>query len=335
MSIKQIVVRTFGVTFPSASQWHTDQRELMDNLENQIIIAFPNSNNVLVNLTWFGPQFPNDEWSKFTEYCHYVDVDNLFLLASEDPCFFNREQTGQFNEYARHVHLLGHFESPYTFNFFAGVLPKYFKQYAEEELHMQKPLYTFLNYNRKPREHRTKLVRMLDAKGLTKQGIATLGDDRNLGETIEEIGPENQWWPDEYGIPHDIHSLGRMEIWNQHFLTLVSETDYEDFLWTYVTEKTFKPIIGMRPFVINGQAAVYKWLTDRGFRTFNRYWDHINLETCDIHDIHPNICSVIEYLNTQDLTKMYKEMLPDLQYNRQRFFEYAREQQKTMRNLFC
>ena len=47
------------------------------------------------------------------------------------------------------------------------------------------------------------------------------------------------------GITNDIHSFGHNANWNNHFLNIVSETTtYTD---VFITEKTFKPIIGERP----------------------------------------------------------------------------------------
>jgi hypothetical protein len=332
------MLKTIGVIFPKSSQWHKDQIELMQSIGLQIEHKFPDAKNVLINMTWFGQQFENHEYMKFYNYYKSHNIDNLFLLASEDPCFYNRDEThALFKESgSKNLYLLGHFDSePYSFNFHNIVLTKYFYPYTEAQLLMQEPRYIFVNYNRKPRDHRTLLVHMLDDRKLSELGIVTLGDDRSLNETVEDIGIENQWWDEAYGIPHDIHSLGRLNIWQNHFLTVVSETDYEDYLWTFITEKTWKPIIGLRPFLINGQSAVYKWLTDRGFKTFNKYWSHINLETCDIDDIHPNICSVIEFLQTQDLKQIYLDMLPDLRYNRERFYEFSREQEYKMEHIFA
>ena len=176
---------------------------------------------------------------------------------------------------------------------------------------------------------------MLDKRKLSKLGIVTLGNDRNVGETIEEYKEGNWDMPDDFGIPHDIHSLGRPEYWQNHFLNVVGETDFEDHLWTYITEKTYKPIIGLRPFVINGQQAVYKKLRKQGFKTFNHYWPHIDIEHCNIDDIHKNICNLIEWLSSQNLKQMYIDMLPDLRYNKQRFNEFAVEQKHKMENLFA
>jgi len=330
------MLKTIGVTFPQSSQWHKDQIDLMASIGTQIELKFPRANNVLINMTWFGQQFENHEYMKFYNYYKSYNVDNLFLLASEDPCFYNRDDTHSLfaESGAKNLYLLGHFDGEHNFNFHNIVLTKYFHHYTEAQLLMQESRYIFVNYNRKPRDHRTRLVHILDDQKLSELGVVTLGDDRSLNETVEDIGIENQWWDQEHGIPHDIHSLGRLDIWQNHFLTVVSETDYEDDLWTFITEKTWKPIIGLRPFVINGQTAVYKWLTDRGFCTFNKYWSHINLETCDVDDIHPNICNVIKFLQTQDLQQMYLDMLPDLRYNKLRFDELSKEQKIKIGHIF-
>jgi hypothetical protein len=37
---------------------------------------------------------------------------------------------------------------------------------------------------------------------------------------------------------------------------------------------------------------------------------------------------------TQELSQMYQDMLPDLQHNRSRYFEFAKEQQYKINHLF-
>ena len=332
------MLKTLGVTFSQSSQWYETQIELISSIEEQINAQFPNDINLLINMTWFGPQFThNNEYAKFLEYINYQKIDNIFLLASEDPCFFNKEETNQLiiESRASHSFLLGHFDSKHNFNFHSTVLDNCFPKYTELNLLLlEQPRNIFLNYNRKPREHRTKLVNMLDSRNLTQFGMVTLGNDRNLGETIEDYKDGNWGFADDYGIPHDISSLGKLDQWQNHFLTVVSETDFEDTLWTFITEKTFKPIIGLRPFVINGQLEIYRYLRQHGFKTFNHYWPHIDLETCSIDDIHKNICNLIHWLRTQNLNQMYLDMLPDLRYNKLRLKEFSKEQKNKMKNVF-
>ena len=340
-----------GTTFPKSSQWYEDEIYAIETIKPQIDQQFPNQKNLFINTTWFGPQFDNGQYKKFEEICVSQQFDNVFLLAAADPVFLADYQMVEVHKKSGNgnLYLLGHFDSLQDFNFHSIVLPKYFKSYSNEELKMLDVRYTFINYNRKPRTHRSQLVEKLVNAGLDKHGIVTHGIDNTdnkfnkttythsitLKETVEDIGEENQWWPEQFGIPHDIHSLGRLDLWQKHFLTVVSETEGNNDVPTFVSEKTWKPIIGLRPFIINGQRKAYQWLRDRGFRTFNQYWNHIPVET-DAGT--PAVCAtVVEYLcgkSKQDIQEMYQDMLPALIHNRQRFYEFGHEQQRKMENIF-
>ena len=340
-----------GTTFPPSSQWHEDEIALIEDVKKQIKGIFFYGNNLLINTTWFGPQFDNGEYTKFLDLCSKKRYDNVFLLASVDPVFLadhEIEKVRQLSGDSR-LHLLGNFDSAYNFNFFSMVLPKYFKKYNIEDIKMKSAKYPFINYNRKPREHRHSLVKKLISRGVDKKGIVTLGKDDGdhkflsdpsdisitLNETIEEIGEQNQWWPDSHGIPHDIHSLGRLEIWQNHFLNIVGESEYDNACHTFVSEKTWKPIIGLRPFIINGQTKIYKWLRARGFRTFNQHWNHIPVEAAD--NVQDNCAAVAEFISNKDekeLKEIYNKMLPDLLHNRDLFYKFSISETKKKHNFF-
>ena len=133
-----------------------------------------------------------------------------------------------------------------------------------------------------------------------------------------------------YGV-----TLGQLSIWQQHFLNVISETEFNQWHRRFVTEKTWKPIFGMRPFIIHGQTRIYAWLRDQGFRTFNHYWPHVDVEISE--DQHGTVMSVLHWLcdmSRTDLESMYRDMLPDLHYNRERFLEFSQEQYHKMHHIF-
>ena len=137
------------------------------------------------------------------------------------------------------------------------------------------------------------------------------------------------------GIPNDVVSLGKLDIWKNHFLNIVSETEFNQWHPLFITEKTWKPIIGLRPFIIHGQTRIYQWLQKHGFKTFSRYWSHIDIEKDE--DQHGNALQVIEFISNKsdaEITDMYNDMFIDLEYNRQRFFEFAIEQQYKIDHIF-
>jgi hypothetical protein len=337
-----------GTNFPQSSQWFKDEILLISKIHSQINSCYPTTNNLFINSTWFGPQFDNGQYQKFIDITQDQIFDKLFILAAVDPVFLSPAQLDDVivKSGATETFLLGHFESAYQFNFHAAVIPKYFREYTQEDLLLKNANKIFLNYNRKPREHRIRLVGKLLEHKLTECGVVTLGQDESgiygpshnialtLGETPDDYAKEGNWnLKDEFGIPHDIHSLGNMDLWQSHFLTVVSETEWRVSEPLFVSEKLWKPIIGLRPFVINGQTKIYQWLRDNGFKTFNQWFD-TELENVDQDNVQDSIIEVIKYLKTQNLDNLYLKMLPDLVYNKQRFTEFFQEQRYKMDNLF-
>ena len=338
-----------GVTFPSSFQWHNEEVDVVNSVTAQINNNFPNSKNLLINSTWLGPQFDNGEYEKLLRLTT-SKIDNVFLLSM----FLNAEQVDNILNLLKNpvLYKIGHFDgTEYEFNFHAAkILPKHFKIYSTDEVVMQDAKHIFLCYNRKPREHRVNLVKKLIDHNLKKHGVITLGENRKIYSKTdknklhlslnEDMSQYSTWTNqiDTFGdIPDDLHSLGNLIIWQNHFLTVVSETEFLPWDNTYVSEKTWKPIIGLRPFLINGQSKIYKWLRDRGFKTFNHYFNGIELEDAKEFEIHGSIISVIKYLTTLEKTEiiaMYNNMLPDLKYNRDRFFEFAIEQQYKINHIF-
>lgn len=342
-----------GTTFPPSSQWHQDEIDLIETILKQINRAWPDDQNLFINTTWFGPQFTNNTYQTFLEITEKNKFDNLFLLAAADPVFVNPEQIESMvaRSGVKKVFKCGHFDGEHQFNFHSQVIPKYFKNYSIDELKMGFPDHIYLCYNRKPREHRVDLIKKLVEQNLTDHGIISLGRNDEiysnnslndlcflLDETPEDYAKEGNWnLSMKIGIPHDIHSLGNMDFWRGHFLTIVSETEFFPWDNLFVSEKTWKPIIGLRPFLINGQTQVYRWLRQHGFRTFERYWPDIEIEDLPEYEVHDSIVSVVRWLSIlsrSEIQKIYQEMLLDLLHNRERFFEFAKEQSYKIQTLF-
>jgi hypothetical protein len=335
-----------GTTFASNSQWHKDEIALVNSIKNQIDNTFA-GNNLLINLTWFGPQFDNNEYQKIFNINSIID--NIFFLAAVDPVSLTKDQldkivliTGAKNSY-----FLGNFDSEYQFTFIATLLPKYFQRYSEKELLLKEPIWLYINYNRKPREHRIQFVKKLISNNLEIYGKISLGkhdpvyssmvEDQLIVDQTPDYSQKGNWGMSEtYGIAHDIHSLGNMQYWQNHFLTIVSETEFNPWDNMFITEKTWKPILGLRPFLINGQTKIYKYLCDNGFKTFNHYFNTVKLEDIPEYAVHDSIIDVIQYLislDKKEILSMYDDMLPALRHNKERFFEFAQEQKRKIKKL--
>ena len=125
-----------------------------------------------------------------------------------------------------------------------------------------------------------------------------------------------------------------MHYWKHHFLHIVGGTSQSR--WNqFLTQIDFKPIIGMRPFLINGQTQNYKFWQRNGFRTFNHYFSGLDFERTDT--VHATLIDAIQQLSklsNSELLAMYDTMLPDLIHNRQRWYAWADEQKDQVENLF-
>ena len=88
------------------------------------------------------------------------------------------------------------------------------------------------------------------------------------------------------------------------------------------TEKIWKPIIGMRPFVCLGDKGTISMLRRSGFYTFNNFFG-TNKDDLTVEDI-TNIVKHYEGNPIED----YKILKSKLVHNRNRFFEYVKEQKK-------
>ena len=135
----------------------------------------------------------------------------------------------------------------------------------------------------------------------------------------------------DVGIPNDVYSLGKLEIWNTSFINVVSETQYEFSENVFLSEKIFKPIIGLRPFIVNGSPGIYRLLKRAGFDCFDdlfpvKILGNENHNTTWKFDNHRCIIETLINFKNKNLIELYNQIKPRLLYNRELFYEYASNQ---------
>lgn len=351
-------VTFFGNAFSIKDQWGRQEHNLIKSVQQQIDQAYTSDNNILINLTWFGPQFDNTTWHKIkAEIAAGRTYDRLFWLSAVDPICISPDLFKEIEHGlgVKHVYYVGGFDnSPYAFHLSAVATLEDFVHYNKADIILKDPTHLFLCYNRKPKSHRIQLVEKLLHNSLDSFGVVTLGKNDSTYDVSQGIKTDLYLTIDDpvenythngkflmhnnFGrVPYDLCSLGRLDIWQGHFLNIVSETEFLPWDNLFVTEKTWKPIIGLRPFVLNGQTKIYKYLRDNGFKTFTHCFNGIELEDIKEFEVHDAIVNVIKYLISLDkaqILSMYNDMLPALKYNRNRFFEFANEQQYKIDHLF-
>lgn len=109
------------------------------------------------------------------------------------------------------------------------------------------------------------------------------------------------------------------EVYMQSYFTIVTET-YFFKPYYYISEKTFKPIAHLHPFIILGKPGTLEYLKKFGFKTFHPFID----ESYDLEEtnykrfemVYNEIVKLNELSNEQ-LDNMMENILPILQYNQQ------------------
>lgn len=106
------------------------------------------------------------------------------------------------------------------------------------------------------------------------------------------------------------------------FLHLVNETVFYEPK-KHLTEKIFKPIVCVRPFILVGAPHNLEYLRSYGFKTFDQWID----ESYDIienpADRLDHICNEIDRISRLPMSKLQttlKEMRPVLEHNKRHFF---------------
>ena len=217
-----------------------------------------------------------------------------------------------------------------------------FVQYTWEEVQPKSFEHLFLCYQGKWRHNRDAMYTMLTewnserAKAgiVTLQGINSLQDNIPLheGDASIDNNPDVQ---DKNYYPNDIYSLGDINIWNNHFLNIVTETLDEPSGLTWITEKTLKPIIGSRPFVLYGDKKIYDLLESFGLEHFQQ-----ELNFPDVEILEPGFPSYhwqtmairkgLKQLLQVDLQNLYQQCLPKLKHNFYAWRKVAQNQYSTM-----
>ena len=162
---------------------------------------------------------------------------------------------------------------------------------------------------------------------LSKSPI-TVNDDPDVNESIKKKKSGPTETASDIQIVYDLYTE-----YKHFFVELVCETFYSGRTF-FPTEKTWRPIMLLTPFIVQGPQWFLHRLRDMGFQTFDRWWDEGYSEDPSNHQPH-EIIKVIDYLahkSTKELNTMYEEMQPVLTHNRKRFMELTSKDFKIFEN---
>lgn len=109
-------------------------------------------------------------------------------------------------------------------------------------------------------------------------------------------------------------------------ISVVTETEIDSDS-IFLSEKIFKPIVALHPFLILGNPFTLKKLKQYGYETFSKYWDESYDSETDDCERFNKVLRIIEDLNSKpvwELKEMYYDMAPILSHNYSNFINSQR-----------
>ena len=131
--------------------------------------------------------------------------------------------------------------------------------------------------------------------------------DINVKHTVEQIQYMNKTVRLSQLIP--------LEAYNRSYYSIVAETN-TDNSFTFLTEKTAKPLIAGRLFVVAGNKNSLKTLQHLGFKTFDSVIDESYDSVDGQYKRIKAMLEQVDYLCSQDPEEIYKKIDPVVKHNR-------------------
>jgi hypothetical protein len=128
-------------------------------------------------------------------------------------------------------------------------------------------------------------------------------------------------YPMESGIDEVLH------FYQNSYINIVTETYFFNNI-RHITEKTYKPIAFMQPFIIFAAPGTLQHLRDLGFKTFDKFWDESYDNELDHEKRFLKIMSVIE-----SISKWPETRLIELTYAVKDIVEYNKNHLITMEDV--
>ncbi len=277
-----------------------------------------------------------EQWIHFEEYNNTIGslpttIKRLIKVAMLDETKIETHDR-HFNE----VISLGHFpNSDYYINFLAYMFYKKMKEITYSAKFIDT---AFMCLNGKPHGHRIKLFDNLKKNDLLSKGFVSFNAHKRLiqegQKVISYALDENKNLINTIPSDYNVFDYGKIDYWNRHFLNIVSETLHDpDSKNYFLTEKTYKPIYGYKPFLIYAPNGAKQSLNYIGIEEYNN--DFKDICDLDLYDV-DNIIPFIKILASQHykyFRKKYISLLPKILHNRNVFLNFAKEQERKYNHM--
>lgn len=215
----------------------------------------------------------------------------------------------------------------------------------------------YLSYNRMPRLHRCELLDYLIANDLLDQGFVSFGNYELWnpdGHVFEVIKNFENIEKNRHLIPLNINSTAErpnpadvrfddIPCFEDSYFSIVTETAYYQFNKNgptkidiekdiFPSEKTYKPIIAMHPFILMGRPYFLEALRSHGYKTFHPYidetYDTVEDDQERMRLIFNEIKRLTSFTDEQYLEWM-QQIKPIVEYNKTHMFDKTHDYRVT------
>ena len=177
---------------------------------------------------------------------------------------------------------------------------------------IQSPDKLFVCYNRRQDIHRTLLIDQLEAHALLEKGVVTYKLHRPDLVDEEDFVLHTTPAIPEYGIDQFPRNYFK------GLIDIVTESRWKPGEH-YLSEKTFKPIAGLKPFLVLSAQGYHTWLERKGIKKYNIF-DYSFDNEPKLEDRVEGIIQNLKrldalYKTPEDYANVLKELEPDMQHN--------------------
>lgn len=292
------------------------------------------SRTVVINSTWYS----QDLHEKVHARLKNDPPDRVILISLLDAPIARPDQ---FQDVVSDVRCVGYYPGPDYIDFCCFTADKYMTLPDIDLLDESAVDTAFMCLNRKPHWHRVRLFEDMQANDLLDRGLVSMGGSDGRARRLlptdaggSDIAPNGGL--EQNGIANDIMTLGHPDNWRRHFLNVVTETLYDVSTDLFLTEKTHKPIMGLRPFLIYATDGGQRCLDAHGFQSYIK--DFSDITDLDLGQP-DNMVPFLRCLTAQD-SSYWRHKLVALRekilYNRDQFDRHvAFQRNRISRGIEC
>lgn len=289
--------------------------------------ANDSSTTVVINNTWYS------DWahSQTVADLQQSQVDRIVLVAMIDAANCHADR---FQDLADDIRSVGYYAGPDEIDFWALAVQRWMRIPHGDLLDSNAVDKAFMCLNRKPHWHRQQIYNDMVAADVADQGLVSMGAQqegqpaqRSLYQDtgVSDLNLNPNPGTEQTGIVNDIMSLGNPDNWRRIFLDIITETHFNLRKTRFVSEKIYKPILGMRPFLVYARDGAVPWLTERRFEPYvTDFRDITDLDLALSRNTVPflkTLCAQPRSYWQSKLVALREKIL----YNRNRFDSYVQE----------